>query len=72
MEGLKNKHVLVTGASSGIGQAIALRFAREGCNVAINYRSDRKGAEQTLKSARPGRHVIIQADVSREEDVRCV
>jgi len=69
MEGLKNKHVLVTGASSGIGQAIALRFAREGCNVAINYRSDRKGAEQTLKSARQGRHVIIQADVSREEDV---
>ena len=29
MEGLENKHVLVTGASSGIGQAIALRFARE-------------------------------------------
>lgn len=69
MQGLRNKNVLVTGASSGIGQAIAVRLAREGCNVAINYRSDRKGAEQTLQAAEAGRHVIIQADVSREEDV---
>ncbi len=43
MKKLDGKNVLVTGASSGIGRAIAVRFAEEGANVAINYRS---GAEQ--------------------------
>lgn len=51
MKGLKGKSVLVTGASSGIGQAIAVRFAAEGCDVAINYRSDENGAAETLKMA---------------------
>jgi glucose 1-dehydrogenase len=69
VQGLANKNILITGASSGIGQAIAWRLAREGCNVAINYRSDRKGAETTLESAEAGRHILVQADVSREEDV---
>ena len=36
---LQGKNVLITGASSGIGQAIAVRFAAEGANIAINYRS---------------------------------
>lgn len=43
MKGLRGKNVLVTGGSSGIGQAIAIRFGEEGANVAINYR---KGAEE--------------------------
>ena len=38
MKGLAGKNVLITGSTSGIGQAIALRFAQEGANVAINYR----------------------------------
>jgi glucose 1-dehydrogenase len=42
MKGLKGKNVLVTGASLGIGQAIAVRFAQEGANVAINYRKSLK------------------------------
>ena len=37
MSRLQGKNVLITGALSGIGQAIAVRFAREGANVAINY-----------------------------------
>jgi len=76
MERLKGKNVLITGASSGIGQAIAVRFAREGANVAINYRSGAEQADATAvmaKAARTnghGREIIVQADVSKEEEVR--
>lgn len=75
---LEGKNVLVTGAASGIGQAIALRFAREGANVAINYRSQPERAQAVLKEVTeagpPGRstacnHVLVQADISKEEDV---
>ncbi|MEO8372671.1 MAG: glucose 1-dehydrogenase [Candidatus Solibacter sp.] len=76
MERLKGKNVLITGASSGIGQAIAIRFAREGANVAINYRSGAEQAQATqvlAKAARAnghGRELIVQADVSSEEQVK--
>ena len=55
MERLKGKNVLVTGASSGIGQAIAVRFAREGANVAINYRSGAEQADATRVMAKAAR-----------------
>ncbi len=45
MSRLKGKNVLVTGASSGIGEAIAIRFAQEGANVAMNYHSGQDRAE---------------------------
>jgi glucose 1-dehydrogenase len=76
MERLKGKNVLVTGASSGIGQAIAVRFAQEGANVAINYRSGAEQAEATAAQARAvranghGKEIIVQADVSKEDEVR--
>ena len=55
MERLKGKNILITGASSGIGQAIAVRFAREGANIAINYRSGAEQAEATRVMARAAR-----------------
>ena len=47
MKGLMNKKVLVTGGTSGIGQAIAVRFAVEGAHVAINYRKSETDAAET-------------------------
>ena len=71
MPRLQGKNALVTGASSGIGQAIAIRFAEEGANVAINYRGDAGGAETTRAMAEKagGKHFTIQADISREDEV---
>jgi glucose 1-dehydrogenase len=72
------KTVLVTGASTGIGRAIAVRFGREGAHVAINYaRSPEEAmqtAEQVEQAQRSAGHgdaarMIVQADVSREQDV---
>ena len=65
MERLKGKNILITGASSGIGQAIAVRFAREGANVAINYRS---GAEQADVSNSDRSSVLLDpARVNRQD-----
>ena len=79
MPKLSGKNVLVTGASSGIGEAIAIRFAREGANVAINYHSGadraeevKHKAEKAAKEAKiPGAKVItVKGDVSREQAVK--
>lgn len=69
---LKDKVVLVTGSSSGIGQAIALRFAKEGAKVVINYRANKKGGEETFKQVQKITKdcLLVQADVSKEEDIK--
>ena len=78
LSGLRGQNVLVTGGSSGIGQAIAVRFAEYGANIAINYlrRPDeaRETEEQVRacinKVRREGvQDVLVQGDVSAEEDV---
>jgi glucose 1-dehydrogenase len=78
MPGLKGKNVLVTGGSSGIGQAIAVRFAEHGANVAINYLTtpdEAAGTEEQVhacvrKVRQHGvRDVLVHGDVSSEEDV---
>ena len=78
MRGLQGKNVLVTGGSSGIGQAIAVRFAEHGANVAINYLTtpdEAAGTEEqvhacTAKVRQEGvRDVLVQGDVSQEADV---
>src|SRR5258706_16277473 len=76
MARLQGKNTLVTGASSGIGQAIAIRFAEEGANVVINYRGDAAGAEATRAAAAKanprGKQVVLQADVSNEDQVQAL
>lgn len=46
---LSGKVAIVTGSSSGIGQSIAVRLAREGANIVVDYRSHPEGAEETKK-----------------------
>ena len=75
MPRLVGKNVIVTGASSGIGRAIAVRFAQEGANVAINYFGGADAAEATRSlvggAAKPGsKHIIVHADVSKEDQVK--
>lgn len=78
MKGLKGKNALVTGASSGIGQAIAIRLAQEGVNVAINYRSSPEDAANTAEMMDKAcgdirgcgvKDLLVQGDVSKEDDV---
>jgi 3-oxoacyl-[acyl-carrier protein] reductase len=68
---LERKNVLVTGASSGIGKAIALRCAAAGADLAITYRSNEKGARATVQSIRDlGRRAeMLRVDIARDEDL---
>ena len=70
MDGVE-KTALVTGASRGIGRAIALALAKEGYAVAVNYAGSRKAAEAVRDeiTAAGGRAFILQGDVSSAEDV---
>ncbi len=68
---LSKQTVLVTGASSGIGQAIAIAMGKAGANVVINYHSDDEAANGTLDIIHKngGEGLIIKADVSREDEM---
>lgn len=71
MKKLEGKIALITGSDSGIGQATAIEFAKEGADVVITYRSDKEGADKTLegveKAGRKG--LIVKVDVAVEKQV---
>jgi NAD(P)-dependent dehydrogenase (short-subunit alcohol dehydrogenase family) len=61
--------VLVTGASRGIGRAIARQFAAAGARVVVHYRADAAAAEETLRSLDGSEHIGLAADVADPADV---
>ena len=69
---LRGKIALVTGAQQGIGRGIALAFAREGADIAVNYLDDRVEAEKVMREvcAAGQRAVLVRADVARPTDAQ--
>jgi NAD(P)-dependent dehydrogenase (short-subunit alcohol dehydrogenase family) len=65
----KNKNVLVTGGSRGIGKAIAIAFAAEDANVVVHYNKNNLAAEETLAVLEGDGHRLIQCDLSDPEAV---
>jgi len=69
---LENKNAIVTGASLGIGSAIAVRLAGQGANVAVNYRKHKEEAEEIVEKIKSfGRKgIVFQANISNFEDAK--
>lgn len=68
---LKDKVVLITGSSKGIGKATALLFAREGAKVIINYSKSEKEANEVLKEiGKISDSIVFKCDVSNESEVK--
>ncbi|UCF96919.1 MAG: SDR family oxidoreductase [Spirochaetaceae bacterium] len=69
---LTGQKALVTGASKGIGEGVAVALAQAGADVLLNYFSDPEGAEKTAEKVRKaGRQaLVVQADVAVEEEVQ--
>jgi 3-oxoacyl-[acyl-carrier protein] reductase len=70
MDELEGRAALVTGASRGIGAAIAKAYASRGMRVGIGYSRDEEGARSTLAALEGDGHAILQADVADPEAVR--
>ena len=68
---IKNKVVIITGSSSGIGATTAVAFAKEKAKVVVNYNVNKKGGEKTLKEVEKySKGLLVQADVSNPEDIK--
>jgi 3-oxoacyl-[acyl-carrier protein] reductase len=71
---LKGKTALITGASRGIGRAIALRLAKDGANVVVNYASNKEKAEELVRTLamldRPA--IAVRGDMAQVADIRAL
>lgn len=72
MSELTGKVAIVTGASKGIGAAIAKRLAAAGASVVVNYASSREGADRVVAeiAGKAGKAIAVKADVSKAADVQ--
>src|SRR5258707_7543993 len=71
MKKLERKVAIVTGASKGIGAAIAKAYGAEGASVVVNYSSDKAGATRVVNdiTSKGGKAIAVQANVSIAADV---
>lgn len=69
---LSGKIALITGASRGIGRAIAIEMAKEGASIVINYSKDDNGAKETLEQIKKinGYGVLVKEDISSYENTK--
>lgn len=65
----KDKVVLITGSSRGIGRSTAQLFAERGARVAVHYHRNRDAAEETLNSLDGEGHIIVQGDIANADEV---
>jgi NAD(P)-dependent dehydrogenase (short-subunit alcohol dehydrogenase family) len=69
---LQGRTAIITGSSRGIGRAIAIEFAREGCNIMINYASNEQAARETEEEIKKFgvRTYLCKADISKHEEAK--
>jgi 3-oxoacyl-[acyl-carrier protein] reductase len=74
MSKLSGKVAVVTGASKGIGAAIAKAFAHEGASVVVNYASSKDGAEKVVEeiNSNGGKAIAVGGDVTRQSDAKSI